>query len=304
MKISVIIPCYNSEQWIETAIRSAAEQTYAPFEIIVIDDGSSDRSVSVVENSKYPVKLIQAEHVNAARARNLGIEVAAGDWIAFLDADDFWYPDHLKCAVQSLSGTEHVAYMADYDIVDQDAQYCPDTLPVARDGALAVAYLDRDIITRNIGFGHGSVLMLRERSQSVGSFDADFPRRHDIEHFLRVVHGHTWMYRNQPVFAHRVGRESRISANEGECAYYLLKMLIKNRALYEIPEMDQRLALAARTCAKHALLEDSFEITRVWLSLCKPYLKWYLKPCFSLAYYARTPFRYFVRLREKILYGS
>lgn len=93
--VSVIIPCYNAERYIGATIDSVLAQDQAGMEIIVVDDGSSDGSVELVR-SKYPsVRLEQQANAGVAAARNKGLALAQGEWVAFVDADDIWLPGKL-----------------------------------------------------------------------------------------------------------------------------------------------------------------------------------------------------------------
>jgi glycosyltransferase involved in cell wall biosynthesis len=96
MNISVVIPCFNRERRIAAAIESALAQTAPPSEVIVIDDGSTDRSAAVAASMGPPVRVIRSENRGPGAARNAGIEAARGDWIAFLDSDDEWHPQKLE----------------------------------------------------------------------------------------------------------------------------------------------------------------------------------------------------------------
>lgn len=94
---SVIIPLYNKELTIKNTIVSVLEQTYQNFEIIVIDDGSTDSSAKLVQEFRdYRIKLVQQKNQGVSAARNLGIQEAKYDWIALLDGDDLWKPNHLE----------------------------------------------------------------------------------------------------------------------------------------------------------------------------------------------------------------
>lgn len=94
--VSVIIPSYNAERWIKSTLDSVLAQTYSDIEIIVIDDGSTDDTVSVVSKNYPEIKLISQTNQGVAAARNKGIENASGEWIAFLDADDIWLPNKIR----------------------------------------------------------------------------------------------------------------------------------------------------------------------------------------------------------------
>jgi glycosyltransferase involved in cell wall biosynthesis len=96
MKISVVIPLYNKRDTVLRALNSVLMQTVRPFEVIVVDDGSTDGSGEVVTGFKNrDIRLIAQTNAGVSSARNRGIAEAEGDWIAFLDADDEWLPDFL-----------------------------------------------------------------------------------------------------------------------------------------------------------------------------------------------------------------
>lgn len=99
MVISVIIPVYNAEESIEKCLDSIKKQTWTgEFEIIVINDGSTDRSGEILENYRQknpemPIQLIHQENGGVSKARNAGLKIAKGDYIALLDSDDEWLPE-------------------------------------------------------------------------------------------------------------------------------------------------------------------------------------------------------------------
>ncbi len=102
-KVSIIIPTYNSEKTIEETITSVQQQTFTDYEIIVIDDGSQDNTITVVNNIVEPrLQLFVYENGGVATARNRGISHATGEFIAFLDADDLWSTDKLASQVEAL----------------------------------------------------------------------------------------------------------------------------------------------------------------------------------------------------------
>lgn len=102
-KISVVIPMYNKAPHIVRAIRSVLSQTEADFEVVVIDDGSTDEGAEIVANMFLPdsrLKLLRQENQGVSAARNRGVCEAHSDLIAFLDADDEWEPDHLETLIR------------------------------------------------------------------------------------------------------------------------------------------------------------------------------------------------------------
>lgn len=122
-KVSVIIPVYNGERFIGEAIESVLAQTYRDFELIVVDDGSEDQTAQKAK--QYGDKLIYLYQPNSgvAKARNLGHARSAGEYLAFLDADDRWYPKMLETQVQAMDANPHVGLVySDVDIIDEDGK--------------------------------------------------------------------------------------------------------------------------------------------------------------------------------------
>ncbi|MCC9599513.1 glycosyltransferase family 2 protein [Stieleria sp. JC731] len=94
--VSVVIPAYNASATIARAVDSCLSQTVRPFEVIVIDDGSTDDLAAVLKSYGSDVKLIHQQNARTAAARNRGLESAQGEFVAFLDADDYWEPEKLQ----------------------------------------------------------------------------------------------------------------------------------------------------------------------------------------------------------------
>lgn len=108
--VSVVIPAYNCARWVGQSIESALTQTIgaAQVEVIVLDDGSTDETPEVVRSYRDAVRFVQLHHGGVANARNTGIEMARGRLIAFLDADDYWFPERLEGALRLFSHDPHI----------------------------------------------------------------------------------------------------------------------------------------------------------------------------------------------------
>lgn len=116
MKVSVIIPAYNSSATIKTCLESAIHQSYPVYEIIIINDGSSDNTIDIVQSvidshREISIQFIDKINEGPSIARNLGIQLATGDIIAFLDSDDVWLKDKLERQIDTLKQQPQVAIL-------------------------------------------------------------------------------------------------------------------------------------------------------------------------------------------------
>jgi glycosyltransferase involved in cell wall biosynthesis len=109
IKFSVVIPVYNSEQTIARALESVIHQSYPPFEVIVVDDASTDSTADIVQNQYPQAKYIKKiTNSGSSATRNVGIDAAKGDYIAFLDSDDVWHKDKLMLANTIIESTQGI----------------------------------------------------------------------------------------------------------------------------------------------------------------------------------------------------
>lgn len=147
VRVSVVIPLYNAQHYIEETIVSVLAQSFSDLEVIVVNNGSTDNSVAVVQKlmaQDARIQLLQIEENSGgpAKPRNVGIEAAQGDYIAFLDADDVWLQDKLQCQMQAMQSSElnfcstHCCYIDDQSLMIPDARgikkaWGQDTLSIA-----------------------------------------------------------------------------------------------------------------------------------------------------------------------------
>lgn len=172
MKFSVIIPAYNAERYLRQAIDSALAQTCRDREIVVVDDGSTDSTPQILK--AYPgVRVVTQQNLGLSAARNAGIEVATGEFIAFLDADDGWAPDHLACVEERLAPSPGAGWVgtAWHEVAEDGALIRP-VQPFARTGLRT--YLPA-ASHRNILLPSATVVR-KDLLDQVGRFPADVRR--------------------------------------------------------------------------------------------------------------------------------
>jgi glycosyltransferase involved in cell wall biosynthesis len=115
-RFSVIIPVYNSAATLARAVESVLAQTWPPHEVIVVDDGSTDNSLELARGYGAPVQVITRANAGVSAARNTGARHARGDWLAFLDADDWYYPERLRWHAEWIRRDTRLDFLTgDYD---------------------------------------------------------------------------------------------------------------------------------------------------------------------------------------------
>ncbi len=172
--VSVIIPVYNGEKFIAGAIANIREQNYAPLEIIIVDDGSTDGTADIVSQFRGSVRYIYQPNRGPAAARNKGIKAASGNVIAFLDVDDLWSRNKLKEEVSYLEANPSV------EIVQGLIQEFE--IDTTTDEELLFKDLSKPYNFINIG----SAIYRKPVFDKVGLFDETFRFNEDTDWFFRA----------------------------------------------------------------------------------------------------------------------
>lgn len=110
-QVSVIIPSYNYGRFLREAIQSVLDQTLRPHEVIVVDDGSTDESLEILRSFGDSINFIEQSNQGVAAARNKGAEMAAGEFVAFLDADDYWHREKLEKQIEKFRGDAELGFV-------------------------------------------------------------------------------------------------------------------------------------------------------------------------------------------------
>jgi len=188
--VSVIIPCYNGEAFLKEAIESALEQSYHRVEIIVVDDGSTDRSPEIAQ--QLPVRYIRQPNRGLTPSRNLGIRESRGSYIVFLDADDRLKPEAIETGLRVMAEHPGCAMaVGDHIFVSQDGSYLADS----RKACLARSQYEA-LLKSNFIEMISSVLFRRSVLLEIGGFDTGLRVAEDYEIYLRIA-------RANPVYCHR-----------------------------------------------------------------------------------------------------
>lgn len=192
--VSVVLPVYNGERFIGEAIQSVLDQTFRDFELLVVDDGSTDNTETIVRQSKGPLTYHRQENQGAGAARNAGVASARGEWIAFMDADDIWETDKLAKQIEYLQTHPNVSFVyCDMDLIDSQGN-------LIKEGFLSAALARRKRKGRrnlvSLAFAGqpfpypSTVLCKRGLFLKSGGFSPHFAKNYheDFELFARMAH--------------------------------------------------------------------------------------------------------------------
>ena len=153
--ISIIVPVYNAEKYIKKTIDSVKAQTYSDWELILVDDGSTDNSAQeILASNDERIRYVRNESgkKGAAGARNYGISIALGRYIAFIDADDIWQKDKLQKTLDYMERNEYEFVFTAYDFGDENAESVGKTVHVPKDLTYKKALSRTVIFTSTVVF--------------------------------------------------------------------------------------------------------------------------------------------------------
>ncbi len=181
--ISVIIPAYNCDRYIAQAVDSVLQQESCSYEIIVIDDGSTDSTEHILESYGDLLRYIKQENQGVAAARNHGIEIANGSFVAFLDADDYFLPQKLARQAEILNKRPDLGIVhSGWQRVDHQGNKLLDVCPWEQ-----IPELDLENWLRWKPVLPSAMMFRREWLQYVGGFDARFPPAEDTNLVLKLA---------------------------------------------------------------------------------------------------------------------
>jgi glycosyltransferase involved in cell wall biosynthesis len=217
--ISIIMPAYNTERYIAAAIRSVLDQTYQRWELIVIDDGSTDATASVVRDfvsSDGRIKYIFQHNQKQAKARNTGIKQSGGELVAFLDSDDLWTREKLDLQVKALRENAADLIFSDGFVFHDNNVFDENSTFKSAVGGFGGAEWFMDLMLRN-RIPVLSVLVRRKVLDEVGGFDED-PRHWGLEDYdlwLSIARrGYRFYGMRERLVRYRVRNDSTSSQRE------------------------------------------------------------------------------------------
>lgn len=219
--VSVIIPVYNAERFLLEAVESIQRQDYQPMEIIIVDDGSTDSSASLISTLGDDIRYISQENQGPSAARNQGLSMAHGNVTAFLDADDIWPQGRLHMQLERLQQDPNL------EVVLGRTQYVG--LLSAHRGKIRFEGPDNTAIIMHLG----SALIRKSTFEKVGNFDESLPCYEDLDWFLRAREkGVSMLILKHITLQYRMhdGNYSRTQSSEQGLMRVLKKSVIRRKS--------------------------------------------------------------------------
>lgn len=280
--VSVIIPTFNRANVIKRAIESALNQTYENIEIIIIDDGSMDNTDAIIgEIMDDRIRYYKnGSNVGPSEARNIGVQYARGEWIAFLDSDDEWFPDKLERQIEKYKEDDYGLVYCPYMYSKDSREFQTPSKNLKKEEVEGYIYTS---ILRNNTIGTPTILMKKDVFQSCGGFDKEIKAFEDWDLALAVAKDFKIGYVSEPLVKAHFS-ENSVNYNHANLTYGCLRMLYKNRSYVGEKSMLEsmiRKALEHAACCQedykdmfvpslisgdmeYQLLIDSYKKMEVW----------------------------------------
>ncbi|MGL4503477.1 MAG: glycosyltransferase family 2 protein, partial [Planktothrix sp.] len=183
-EISIVIPAYNAQETIQKTIESVLNQTVQDFEIIVVNDGSTDSTLDAVSQIHDPrIRVFSYPNSGAASTRNQGFKHSSGEYIAFLDADDLWANNKLELQLKALQNNPQAAVAYSWtDYIDESGEFLRPGTHVTKNGNVYPALLVQNFLESG-----SNPLIRREAFAEVGGFDPSLLGGQDTDLYIRLA---------------------------------------------------------------------------------------------------------------------
>lgn len=201
--VSVIIPVYNGERYLRETLESVFAQTFRDYEVLCVDDGSTDNSHSLLDQYGGRVRVIRQANAGQSAARNRGVQEATGEFVAFLDQDDLWYPSKLERQVSALKDESEVVLVhCNYDRMDGHGRIVLAGAAIVERASALASPLGR-VIGEALIFP-SAMLVRRDTFQRIGGFDSELRGFEDFDLIARLKNQGRFMFLQESGMAYRL----------------------------------------------------------------------------------------------------
>ncbi|MCF6188121.1 MAG: glycosyltransferase family 2 protein [Desulfobulbaceae bacterium] len=258
--VSVIVPTYNRAKYIKRAMDSVLGQTRPPDELIIVDDGSTDNTLEIIEQTAlraaFPVRVLRRENRGAAAARNVGIAHATGDFLCFLDSDDWWDKKKIELQLEAMHGKPDSSISHTREIwfrngvrVNQKKKHAPGN------GHIFADCLKMCVV------GMSTVMVKKELFTNYGFFNEALPCCEDYDLWLRVAREQPFLLVDHALTLKEGGRDDQLSViyRLGMDRYRIRSLcdllescvLTDRHYLQTVSELERKCRIYGQGCIKH-----------------------------------------------------
>ncbi len=262
-RVTVIIPTYNRAWILERAVSSVLAQTFSDFELIIVDDGSTDATSEVIAGYGEKIISIYQENQGVSAARNAGICAAKGDYIAFLDSDDAWMPEKLSVQVAFMEAHPELMICQTEEIwIRNNRRVNPKVKHRKPSGDIFIPSLSLCLVSPS------AVMMHRRLFDRVGLFDGSFPACEDYDLWLRVAVDYPVGLIETPLIYKYGGHADQLSASPALDKYRIRSLvrlldsgvLSEDRAAAATAVLRKKCQVYAAGCEKRGRTAEAAEI--------------------------------------------
>ncbi len=230
-KVSVIMTVYNEQEHIKKAVTSVLNQTYEDFELVIVNDGSKDRTQEILENefNDRRIKIFNQENKGRVKALNQALKLSAGEYIAVLDADDYCLPERLKKQVEFLDGNPDVAVVgtAYYRYDGIRGEQWIRKYPTENEKI-------RGEMSKYMPLAHSSVMIRRFCLDEIGYYDEKFDTLQDMELLIRIARRFKLANLDEPLIVRNVRSDSFFHRSFKQSYRNRLMVRLNLRAIKEL----------------------------------------------------------------------
>jgi len=224
--VSVVIPAYNADPWIAETLDSVLEQTFRDFEVIVVDDGSTDQTPELAASYGDQIRYLHKENGGTPSARNAGIRAARGSYIAFVDADDLWRPEKLEIQMQLFHDDPDLAWVYSSAILFEE-QVNQLLYRVNQGMKMYAGDILRPLLLSSF-ICSATPVIRRDVFDTVGYFEESFPHSDEWDMWLRIAAKYEVGFVDQPLAKHRIHANSKIGRMNFEFCYRARLTVVEN----------------------------------------------------------------------------
>lgn len=264
--VSVIIPTYNRGWIIKEAVDSVLSQNFVDFELIVVDDGSTDNTRDILDAYKNDIKVFRYNNQGVSAARNRGIAQASGKFIAFLDSDDLWMPNKLSMQVDFFNTNKEALICQTEEIwIRNNVRVNPKKRHKKLSGMIFEPSLCLCMVSPS------AVMIKRELFEAVGLFDESLPACEDYDLWLRISSGYPVYLIDTLLIIKRGGHDDQLSQAPGLDKYRIqaIKKIIESNVLstkqyrLAVKTLKEKCCIYANGCLKRNRKDEALLYTNL-----------------------------------------